>query len=101
MTPRQHQSIREYREGIINRRSFVYLWGKEQRFISAIAKPYINFLLRYEEYKAKLASLFPDHKKEVYELADELQKKTYGLDWCYDHALTGKSWEEIKAMVKT
>ncbi len=30
MTPRQLQLIREYREGIINRKSFVYLWRKEQ-----------------------------------------------------------------------
>ena len=30
MTPRMHELIREYRNGIINRKSFVYLWGKEQ-----------------------------------------------------------------------
>ncbi len=29
MTPRMHELIREYREGIINRESFVYLWRKE------------------------------------------------------------------------
>lgn len=30
MTKRQTQLIREFREGIINRRSFIYLWRKEQ-----------------------------------------------------------------------
>ncbi len=30
MTPRMHELIREYREGIINRRSFIYGWRKEQ-----------------------------------------------------------------------
>ncbi len=30
MTKRMHELIREYREGIMNRKSFVYHWAKEQ-----------------------------------------------------------------------
>jgi len=30
MTKRQLQLIREYRAGVINRRSFIYGWAKEQ-----------------------------------------------------------------------
>lgn len=38
MTKRMFQLIREYREGVINRKSFCYLWGKEREIITAITE---------------------------------------------------------------
>ncbi len=48
---------------------------------------------------ARLISIFPKHKDDIMKNIRNIEIKTCGLEWCYQYASTGKSWDEIKELL--
>ncbi len=52
-----------------------------------------------EENISRLISIFPSHKNDILKNIRIIEIKTYGLKWCYEYALSGKTWAEIKNLI--
>lgn len=64
-----------------------------------IVRSKIKAMSEREEMISRLVSIFPNDGDDIRANIRDIEIKTYGIKWCIDYALSGKSWSEIKEAI--